>query len=385
MIAGICVALVVVAAAIGKVMTAMFNANDATVGTDQAYVAMNGTAAPTGSAAPVSTPTPTPATPAPTTPAGLTATAGSGNIALNWNDVANASSYTVTGCGATFTTLVSSGTCSGLTNGTTYNVTVTATGPGGTSTAATATATPVAPPLHAHRADSHGHQRHDRPQLERRHQRHVVHRHRLRRDVHHRRVQRHLHGTDERHQLQHLRDGHGCRGDLGRGHHDGLARRASDHAHRPRRHAERRDDHAQLGRRAERDVVRRHVHRSDQRHDLQRVRDRHGRRRNLGRGHGQRCAGDAVKKGGSKYTATVGWTSNYSPTTGYTYSSCSVSPATTGVSCDYSNGSRGASDALTLSTLSTAPSGSVVTLTWTFTTGGRNPKTYTESEVFVIS
>jgi len=92
-----------------------------------------------------------------------------------------------------------------------------------------------------------------------------------------------------------------------------------------------------------------------------------------------------VKKGGSKYTATVGWTSNYSPTTGYTYSSCSVSPATTGVSCDYSNGSRGASDALTLSTLSTAPSGSVVTLTWTFTTGGRNPKTYTESEVFVIS
>ena len=146
MIAGICVALVVVAAAIGKVMTAMFNANDATVGTDQAYVAMNGTAAPTGSAAPVSTPTPTPATPAPTTPAGLTATAGSGNIALNWNDVANASSYTVTGCGATFTTLVSSGTCSGLTNGTTYNVTVTATGPGGTSTAATATATPVAPP-----------------------------------------------------------------------------------------------------------------------------------------------------------------------------------------------------------------------------------------------
>ena len=32
MIAGICVALVVVAAAIGRVMTAMFNANDATSG-----------------------------------------------------------------------------------------------------------------------------------------------------------------------------------------------------------------------------------------------------------------------------------------------------------------------------------------------------------------
>jgi len=173
----------------------------------------------------------------PPAPTGLAATPSDGTITLNWADVTNATSYTVTGCGSTFTTATSGATCSGLTNGTTYNVSVTATGAGGTSGAATVSAVPAVP----------------------------------------------------------------------------------------------------------------------------------------------------VKKGGSKCTATVGWTSNYSPTSGYRYSSCSVSPATTGVSCDYSNGSRGASDALTLSTLSTAPSGSVVTLTWTFTTGGRNPKTYTESEVFVIS
>jgi Flp pilus assembly pilin Flp len=79
-------------------------------------------------------------------PTGLTAKPGNAQIELNWDDMISSTSYTVSGCGATFDVTDSAAICTGLTNGTLYLISVTASGPGGTSTPSSASATPLAPP-----------------------------------------------------------------------------------------------------------------------------------------------------------------------------------------------------------------------------------------------
>ena len=88
-------------------------------------------------------------------PSGLAATAGSGQVALTWNAVSSASSYSVkraTTSGGTYTTVQTdlastSFTDTGLTNGTTYYYVVSASNLGGESVnSAEASATPLAPP-----------------------------------------------------------------------------------------------------------------------------------------------------------------------------------------------------------------------------------------------
>jgi hypothetical protein len=93
-----------------------------------------------------------PATP-PAAPTGLAATTGNGQVALTWNSVAGATTYSVyRGTTAGGETLLQSGltvttfTSNGLTNGTTYFYQVTATGAGGESGRSNeASATPQAP------------------------------------------------------------------------------------------------------------------------------------------------------------------------------------------------------------------------------------------------
>jgi len=89
--------------------------------------------------------TATPRPPGPTAPTNLIATPGNGTIALNWDDMPNATSYTVTGCGTPITVSVSNYTCTGLTGGQSYTISVTANGPGGTSPATTVTAKAALP------------------------------------------------------------------------------------------------------------------------------------------------------------------------------------------------------------------------------------------------
>jgi fibronectin type 3 domain-containing protein len=88
-------------------------------------------------------------------PASLTATAGTGQVALSWNSVSGASAYTVkraTTSGGPYTTIKADNASTSYTdttavNGTTYYYVVTATNMGGESPASTeASATPLAPP-----------------------------------------------------------------------------------------------------------------------------------------------------------------------------------------------------------------------------------------------
>jgi hypothetical protein len=84
----------------------------------------------------------------PQVPTGLTANPGDGQIALAWNVAAGATGYTVfSGSGAVATTTSPSSQLTGLTDGTTYTLTVAATGTAGPSAhSAVALATPM-PPL----------------------------------------------------------------------------------------------------------------------------------------------------------------------------------------------------------------------------------------------
>ncbi len=105
-----------------------------------------------GSSAPSGPVSATPMPPSPGAPATLTASPGpgSGNITLNWAASASATGYKVYGCGGapiTITTPVTTYLCTGLINGTAYNVYVTATNLSGESgPSPTATATPLAAP-----------------------------------------------------------------------------------------------------------------------------------------------------------------------------------------------------------------------------------------------
>jgi fibronectin type 3 domain-containing protein/Flp pilus assembly pilin Flp len=100
------------------------------------YVVAVTATGPGGTSSP-STATATPQPPAPATPTAVTAVAGDRLITVTWNAMPNATSYTVTGCGSAVaypTDRTQTGaTCTGLTNGTTYSVSVTATNNGGSS------------------------------------------------------------------------------------------------------------------------------------------------------------------------------------------------------------------------------------------------------------
>jgi len=123
---GVAAVLVGVALGLRSVMTGTFTKAQTTIAKDQASLILNKVGA--------------------QPPTGLTAKPGNAQIELNWDDMISSTSYTVTGCGATFDVTDSAAICTGLTNGTLYTISVTASGPGGTSTPSTASATPLAPP-----------------------------------------------------------------------------------------------------------------------------------------------------------------------------------------------------------------------------------------------
>jgi Flp pilus assembly pilin Flp len=123
---GVAAVLVAVAVGLRSVMTGTFTKAQTTIAKDQASLILNKVGA--------------------QPPTGLTAKPGNAQIELNWDDMISSTSYTVSGCGATFDVTDSAALCTGLTNGTLYTISVTATGPGGTSTPSTASATPLAPP-----------------------------------------------------------------------------------------------------------------------------------------------------------------------------------------------------------------------------------------------
>lgn len=76
----------------------------------------------------------------------VSAAPGNGQIAITWAPVSGATSYVVTCNGRQVTVTTTNYTCTGLTNGTNYPVTVVARGPSGTSPAGGASATPFTTP-----------------------------------------------------------------------------------------------------------------------------------------------------------------------------------------------------------------------------------------------
>lgn len=76
----------------------------------------------------------------------VSAAPGNGQIAITWAPVSGATSYVVTCNGNQVTVTTPSYTCTGLTNGTNYPVTVVARGPSGNSAPGGASATPLTTP-----------------------------------------------------------------------------------------------------------------------------------------------------------------------------------------------------------------------------------------------